>query len=71
MKYRYNFFDEDNASYGLIETNEEQERIQKLLDKYKKSDLEEYNIDDFFAYLEKNKINFDILNTEPDGEFYF
>ncbi len=62
------FSDEEDV-YGTIETEESIESIKRLRDEYKKDD-EEYNIDDFFEFLEGQKIKFKII-PRFDVDIYF
>lgn len=64
------FYDGEDV-YGRIETEEDPEKIEKLLDKYKSLNPEEYHIDGFYEFLEKKGIEFDIMNIEADRKIYF
>jgi len=63
------FYDNDDT-YGRIETDVSREKIEKILDKYRKENPDEYNIDDFFIIL-KEKIKFTELQLNADGSIYF
>ena len=63
------FYDNDDT-YGRIETDVSREKIEKILDKYRKENPDEYNINDFFIIL-KEKIKFTELQLNADGSIYF
>jgi DNA-dependent RNA polymerase auxiliary subunit epsilon len=64
------FADEDNI-YGMIETEENPDKIEKLLNEYRKLNEEEYNIDDFIQFLKDNDVDFEQVNIEPDMILHF
>lgn len=64
------FYDEEDT-YGRIETEENPDRIEELLKEYKKTNPEEYNIDDFFLFLKERNVDFVQLNIEADRSIYF
>ena len=64
-------FLDDEDVYGRIETNENIKDIEKLLNKYRESNEEEYNIDDFFIFLRENGIKFTEIQVEPDININF
>lgn len=67
---KIDFYDEEDT-YGRIETEEKTERIEELLNEYRNSNQEDYNVDDFFKFLKSKNINFTQINLEADVNIYF
>ena len=61
---------DDNGTYGVFELtpNISRKELQKLVDNYKKTDEEEYNVDDLQKFLSKK--GFHTKNIEPIGIFF-
>ena len=64
------FYDSENV-YGRIETEENPEKIEELLNEYRKKNQEDYNIGDFYKYLEEEGIKFINKWIEVDKSIYF
>jgi hypothetical protein len=65
-------FKDEEDTYGRIETEENPDIIEKLLDEYRNLDYEEYNIDDFLNFLRNDKeIDFTRLNIDADISIHF
>ena len=64
----YNFYDEDVASYFLLETDLDKSDIKKLLIEFRKN-RGAYVPNDFFDFLKLRGVRFSI--AEIDGNIYF
>lgn len=62
MRY-YNLFYEKQPNAAIIMSNLSEKEFEKLLDKYRKTDEYEYNIDDFINYLKRHGNTGEVLNT--------
>lgn len=66
---KISFVDEENI-YGMIETEEDLEIVEELLEEFRK-DKTEYDIDAFYEYLRTNDVEFEELPVEADHEVIF
>jgi len=64
-------FSDEEMTYATIETEEEPEVIEKLLNEYREF-AEHYSINGFLDWLKKEKkIKFKVIPTEEDYVIYF